>query len=162
MLANGTRLRRHQGSQTTLLAALLALVPQQDRIVVVEDSRELAPNYPHVVRIEGRPAKTEVAGAISLTDLVRQSLRMRPDQPTSGGTSEGRCAWSPRPERVDTPRVAALVRLSAVRCWCAGRGHLSAGGSQRYDGDRVGLSASAAAGDSDRREGDGPAVQHGP
>ena len=79
-------------------------MPQQDRIVVVEDSRELAPNYPHVVRIEGRPANTEVAGAISLTDLVRQSLRMRPDQPTSGGTSEGRCAgpgldpkeWTPR------------------------------------------------------------------
>jgi pilus assembly protein CpaF len=46
----------------------------------VEDSRELAPNHPHVVRIEGRPANTELAGAISLTDLVRQSLRMRPDR----------------------------------------------------------------------------------
>jgi pilus assembly protein CpaF len=56
------------------------LVPQQERIVVVEDSRELAPNHPHVVRIEGRPANTELAGAISLTDLVRQSLRMRPDR----------------------------------------------------------------------------------
>ena len=96
--AGGTR-----AAKTTLLAALLALVPQQDRIVVVEDSRELAPNYPHVVRIEGRPANTEVAGAISLTDLVRQSLRMRPDQPTSGGTSEAHCAgplnpteWTPR------------------------------------------------------------------
>ena len=65
--------------KTTLLAALLALVPQQERIVVVEDSRELAPNHPHVVRIEGRPANTELAGAISLTDLVHQSLRMRPD-----------------------------------------------------------------------------------
>lgn len=55
-------------------------MPQQERIVVVEDSRELAPNHPHVVRIEGRPANTELAGAISLTDLVRQSLRMRPDR----------------------------------------------------------------------------------
>jgi pilus assembly protein CpaF len=55
-------------------------VPQQERIVVVEDSRELAPNHPHVVRIEGRPPNTELAGAISLTDLVRQSLRMRPDR----------------------------------------------------------------------------------
>jgi Type II/IV secretion system protein len=43
-------------------------------------SRELAPNHPHVVRIEGRPANTELTGAISLTDLVRQSLRMRPDR----------------------------------------------------------------------------------
>jgi pilus assembly protein CpaF len=66
--------------KTTLLAALLALVPPQERIVIVEDSRELAPNHPHVVRIEGRPANAELAGAISLTDLVRQSLRMRPDR----------------------------------------------------------------------------------
>jgi pilus assembly protein CpaF len=66
--------------KTTLLAALLALVPSNERLVIVEDSRELAPNHPHVVRIEGRPANAEVAGAISLTDLVRQSLRMRPDR----------------------------------------------------------------------------------
>jgi pilus assembly protein CpaF len=58
----------------------LALVPPQERIVIVEDSRELAPNHPRVVRIEGRPANTELTGAISLTDLVRQSLRMRPDR----------------------------------------------------------------------------------
>jgi pilus assembly protein CpaF len=66
--------------KTTLLAALLALVPPNERILIVEDSRELAPDHPHVVRIEGRPANTELAGAISLTDLVRQSLRMRPDR----------------------------------------------------------------------------------
>jgi len=66
--------------KTTLLAALLALVPPNERIVIVEDSRELVPDHPHVVRIEGRPANTELAGAISLTDLVRQSLRMRPDR----------------------------------------------------------------------------------
>jgi pilus assembly protein CpaF len=66
--------------KTTLLAALLALVPSHERIVIVEDSRELAPNHAHVVRIEGRPANTELAGAVTLTDLVRQSLRMRPDR----------------------------------------------------------------------------------
>jgi len=66
--------------KTTLLAALLALVPPHERIIIVEDSRELAPNHPHVVRIEGRPANAELAGAISLTDLVRHSLRMRPDR----------------------------------------------------------------------------------
>jgi pilus assembly protein CpaF len=72
--------RNPNAGKTTLLAALLALVPPDERIVIVEDSRELAPNHPHVVRIEGRPANTELAGAITLTDLVRQSLRMRPDR----------------------------------------------------------------------------------
>ena len=66
--------------KTTLLAALLGLVPPHERIVIVEDSQELAPSHPHVVRIEGRPANTELAGVITLTDLVRQSLRMRPDR----------------------------------------------------------------------------------
>ena len=66
--------------KTTLLAALLGLVPPDERIVIVEDSRELAPDHPHVVRLEGRPANAELAGAITLTDLVRQSLRMRPDR----------------------------------------------------------------------------------
>ena len=66
--------------KTTLLAALLGLVPPTERIVVVEDSRELAPAHPHVVRLEGRPANSEQAGAVTLTDLVRQSLRMRPDR----------------------------------------------------------------------------------
>ena len=66
--------------KTTLLAALLGLVPTSERIVIVEDSRELAPAHPHVVRLEGRPANAELAGSVTLTDLVRQSLRMRPDR----------------------------------------------------------------------------------
>ena len=66
--------------KTTLLAALLALVPPGERLVVVEDSRELRPDHPHVVSLEGRPANAEGRGAIALTDLVRQSLRMRPDR----------------------------------------------------------------------------------
>ena len=66
--------------KTTLLAALLGLVPPTQRIVVLEDSRELAPLHPHVVRLEGRPANAELTGAVTLTDLVRQSLRMRPDR----------------------------------------------------------------------------------
>ncbi len=66
--------------KTTLLAALLGLVPETERIVIVEDSRELAPDHPHVVRLEGRPANAELAGAVTLTQLVRQSLRMRPDR----------------------------------------------------------------------------------
>ncbi len=66
--------------KTTLLAALLGLVPQRERIVVVEDSRELRPDHPHCVRLEARPANAEGAGAVTLTDLVRQALRMRPDR----------------------------------------------------------------------------------
>lgn len=66
--------------KTTLLAALLGLVPPTERIVIAEDSRELAPLHPHVVRLEGRPANAEGVGAVTLTDLVRQCLRMRPDR----------------------------------------------------------------------------------
>lgn len=66
--------------KTTLLAALLGLVPPQQRLVIVEDSRELDPRHPHVVRLEGRPLNAEQRGAITLTDLVRQALRMRPDR----------------------------------------------------------------------------------
>lgn len=66
--------------KTTLLATLLGLVPAAERIVIAEDSRELAPAHPHCLRLEGRPANTEGAGAITLTDLVRQALRMRPDR----------------------------------------------------------------------------------
>lgn len=66
--------------KTTLLAAMLALVPGSERIVVVEDARELTPEHPHCVRLEGRAANTEGAGAVSLTALVRQALRMRPDR----------------------------------------------------------------------------------
>ncbi len=66
--------------KTTLLASLLGLVPQLERIVVVEDSRELDPDHPHVVRLQGRPPNAEAQGAITMTELVRQALRMRPDR----------------------------------------------------------------------------------
>lgn len=66
--------------KTTLLAALLSLVPATERIVIAEDSRELRPDHPHCVRLESRPANAEGSGAITLTDLVRQALRMRPDR----------------------------------------------------------------------------------
>lgn len=66
--------------KTTLLATLLSGVSPSHRIVVVEDSRELAPNHPHVLRLEARPANAEGAGAVALAALVRQALRMRPDR----------------------------------------------------------------------------------
>ncbi|MFD7295620.1 TadA family conjugal transfer-associated ATPase [Streptomyces sp. NPDC059897] len=66
--------------KTTLLSALLGLVGPRERIVLAEDSAELRPDHPHVVRLESRPANQEGAGAVGLDDLVRQALRMRPDR----------------------------------------------------------------------------------
>jgi len=66
--------------KTTVLAAMLSECPAHERIVVVEDVRELAPDHPHVVRLQGREANVEGAGAVPLTVLVRQALRMRPDR----------------------------------------------------------------------------------
>jgi pilus assembly protein CpaF len=66
--------------KTTLLAVLLGLVGERERIVLAEDSAELRPDHPHVVRLESRPANQEGAGLVTLEDLVRQALRMRPDR----------------------------------------------------------------------------------
>lgn len=70
--------------KTTLLAAMLGLVPARERIVCVEDSPELAPAHPHVVRLAARGGNSEGAGEVALRDLVRQSLRMRPDRVVVG------------------------------------------------------------------------------
>lgn len=66
--------------KTTVLSTLLSLVPQDDRLLVVEDSSELEPRHPHVVRLESRPANVEGVGAVTMRELVRQALRMRPDR----------------------------------------------------------------------------------
>lgn len=66
--------------KTTLLSALLARVDPAERIICVEDSAELAPNHPHVVRLVARQANVEGVGEVGVRDLVRQSLRMRPDR----------------------------------------------------------------------------------
>jgi pilus assembly protein CpaF len=66
--------------KTTLLSGLLSCVAPTERIVLVEDSGELVPDHPHVVRLEARLPNAEGAGAVSLRDLVRQALRMRPDR----------------------------------------------------------------------------------
>ncbi|WP_025619880.1 TadA family conjugal transfer-associated ATPase [Salinispora cortesiana] len=66
--------------KTTLLNTLLGLVPGTERIVLVEDAAELHPAHPHVVGLQARTANVEGVGAVGLTDLVRQALRMRPDR----------------------------------------------------------------------------------
>jgi pilus assembly protein CpaF len=66
--------------KTTLLNALLAEVDPRERLVIVEDTRELAPRHPHVVRVQTRPPNIEGAGGVDMQTLVRQTLRMRPDR----------------------------------------------------------------------------------
>lgn len=66
--------------KTTLLAALLALVPHDERIVCVEEARELVPDHPHVVALTARQPNVEGAGGVELAELVRAALRMRPDR----------------------------------------------------------------------------------
>jgi pilus assembly protein CpaF len=75
MISGGTG-----SGKTTLLSCLLGLVDPAARIVLAEDSAELRPDHPHVVRLETRPANQEGAGEVTLRDLVRQALRMRPDR----------------------------------------------------------------------------------
>jgi len=66
--------------KTTLLAAALGAVPAHERIVCVEDAAELAPSHPHLVKLVARGANVEGIGEITVRDLVRQALRMRPDR----------------------------------------------------------------------------------
>jgi pilus assembly protein CpaF len=66
--------------KTTLLSSLLSLVDPAHRLVIVEDAAELRPRHPHLVSLEARPANVEGAGQVTLRDLVRQALRMRPDR----------------------------------------------------------------------------------
>jgi pilus assembly protein CpaF len=66
--------------KTTLLAALLGEVAPTERIVCVEDAAELAPAHPHVVRLVARAPNVEGIGEVTVRQLVRQALRMRPDR----------------------------------------------------------------------------------
>jgi pilus assembly protein CpaF len=66
--------------KTTLLSALLGLAGPGERLVLCEDAAELTPAHPHVVRLLTRPPNVEGAGEVTLRDLVRQALRMRPDR----------------------------------------------------------------------------------
>jgi pilus assembly protein CpaF len=66
--------------KTTFLNALSSFIPRRERIVTIEDAAELKLVQPHVVRLESRPPNLEGKGAVMIRDLVRNSLRMRPDR----------------------------------------------------------------------------------
>ena len=66
--------------KTTTLNILSGFIPEDERIITIEDAAELQLAQPHVMRLESRPANIEGAGLITIRDLVRNSLRMRPDR----------------------------------------------------------------------------------
>lgn len=66
--------------KTTFLNAMLTLVPGNERILVIEESAELRPTHPHVVHLQVRKANVQGAGEVTMSDLVRAAMRMRPDR----------------------------------------------------------------------------------
>jgi len=116
--------------KTTLLAALLSLVPHDERIVLIEESGELVADHPHVVRLTSRPPNVDGAGGVDLADLVRQALRMRPDRIVLGECRgaevrevlaalntghEGGCATLHANTAADVPaRLEALAALAGL------------------------------------------------
>ena len=114
--------------KTTWLSTMLGLCDRRERLVVVEDSTELTPDHPHVVRLEARPPNIEGNGEITLRDLVRQSLRMRPDRIVVGEVRggeivdllaalntghEGGCATVHANAAVDVPARLEALALAA-------------------------------------------------
>nr|WP_245192548.1 CpaF family protein [Arthrobacter pigmenti] len=75
--------------KTTLLNVLSSFLPNSDRIVTIEDAVELQIQQQHVVRLESRPPNTEGKGQVTIRDLVRNSLRMRPDRIVIGEVRGG-------------------------------------------------------------------------
>jgi pilus assembly protein CpaF len=66
--------------KTTTLNVMSSFIPDDDRIITIEDAAELQLPQPHVMRLESRPANVEGQGQVTIRDLVRNSLRMRPDR----------------------------------------------------------------------------------
>ena len=75
--------------KTTLLNVMSSFIPEKERVITVEDAAELQLKQTHVVRLETRPANMEGTGAISIRDLIRNSLRMRPDRIVVGECRDG-------------------------------------------------------------------------
>jgi pilus assembly protein CpaF len=112
--------------KTTILSSLLSMADPGERLLLVEDSAELHPTHPHVVSLEARPPNVEGAGGVTLHDLVRQALRMRPDRLVVGEVRgrevvdllaalntghEGGCATVHANTPADVP-----ARLEALAC----------------------------------------------
>ncbi len=75
--------------KTTLLNVLSSFIPEEERIVTIEDAAELRLSQDHIVRTEAKPANIEGRGQVTIRDLVRNSLRMRPDRIVIGEVRGG-------------------------------------------------------------------------
>ena len=75
--------------KTTMLNVLSSFIPEEDRIVTIEDSAELQLRQDHLVRLEARPPNIEDRGEVTIRDLVRNALRMRPDRIVVGEVRGG-------------------------------------------------------------------------
>ena len=75
--------------KTTTLNVLSRFIPADERIVTIEDAAELQLHQEHVLRLESRPPNIEGAGEVTIRDLVRNSLRMRPDRIVIGEVRDG-------------------------------------------------------------------------
>ena len=91
-VANGKNIIISGGTgsgKTTLLNCMSSFIPADERVITVEDAAELQLKQEHVVRLETRPANMEGTGAISIRDLIKNSLRMRPDRIVVGECRDG-------------------------------------------------------------------------
>jgi len=75
--------------KTTLLNVLSSFIPEDERVVTLEDSAELQLGQPHIVRLEARPPDPDGTGGVSIRDLVKNSLRMRPERIIVGEIRSG-------------------------------------------------------------------------
>lgn len=75
--------------KTTLLSVLSAYIPENERIVTIEDAAELQLRQEHVITLESKPANVEGNGAVTIRDLVKNALRMRPDRIVVGEVRSG-------------------------------------------------------------------------
>lgn len=90
LVKNNTIVAGGTGSgKTSLLNALTGYIPDDDRIVIIEDSKEVQCQQPHVVQLEGRPPDVRGRGAVSIRDLFKATLRMRPDRIVVGEIRSG-------------------------------------------------------------------------
>ena len=96
--------------KTTLLGCLLGLVHPRERVVLVEDVPEIQTIHRHVVRLQARPANAEGAGTVSVRQLVREALRMRPDRIVIGEVRGAEC-------------IDLLAALNVGHDGCAGTLH---------------------------------------
>jgi pilus assembly protein CpaF len=100
--------------KTTMLNALSAAVPPTERIITVEDNAELRLQQPHVVTLEARPSNVEGRGEITIRDLVRNSLRMRPDRIIVGEVRGGETL--DMLQALNTGHEGSLVTVHANSC----------------------------------------------